>query len=99
VLGSLGITLDDVRSRVTADIGVGASVESSLIPFTPRGKKVLELALREARSLGHDHVETEHVLLGIVRETKGVAARILLDGGASAERVRAEVAGQLDERG
>ena len=58
------------------------------IPFTPRAKTVLELSLREALALGHNYIATEHILLGLVRETDGVAARILLDFDADAETVR-----------
>src|SRR5207237_5965871 len=61
------------------------------IPFTPRAKKVLELALREALGLGHNYIGTEHILLGIVRENNGVAARILLDFGVEAEEVNAKL--------
>jgi ATP-dependent Clp protease ATP-binding subunit ClpA len=61
------------------------------IPFTPRAKKVLELSLREALSLGHDCMGTEHILLGLVRENEGVAARILLDFDADAEKIRNEI--------
>jgi ATP-dependent Clp protease ATP-binding subunit ClpA len=61
------------------------------MPFTPRAKKVLELALREALSIGHNYIGTEHILLGLVRENDGVAARIMLDLGADAQRVREEV--------
>ena len=67
------------------------------IPFTPRAKKVLEIALREALSLGHNYIGTEHLLLGLVRENEGVAARILLDCGADAETVRAEVVRRLGD--
>src|SRR5919201_1903275 len=62
-----------------------------MIPFTPRAKKVLELALREAVKLGHTHIGTEHILLGIVREKEGVAARILVDFDADADKVRGEI--------
>ena len=61
---------------------------SGQIPFTPRSKKVLELALREALSLGHNYIGTEHILLGLVRENEGVATRILLDFDADAEKIR-----------
>jgi ATP-dependent Clp protease ATP-binding subunit ClpC len=61
------------------------------MPFTPRAKKALELALREALSLGHNHIGTEHLLLGIVREDECVGAKVLLEFGADAESVRSEV--------
>ena len=79
VLGSLDVTLDEVRAEVTRIVGEGDSESQGQIPFTPRAKKVLEMALREALSLGHNYIGTEHVLLGLVRESEGVAARILGD--------------------
>jgi ATP-dependent Clp protease ATP-binding subunit ClpA len=61
---------------------------SGQIPFTPRAKEVLELGLREAFALGHDHIGTEHILLGLVRENGGVAARVLDDFDADSEKIR-----------
>jgi hypothetical protein len=95
VLASLEITLEGTRTRVTRIVGSGEEVTSGQIPFTPRAKKVLELALREALSLGHNYIGTEHILLAIVRENEGVAARILLDLGASPETIRNEVTRRL----
>lgn len=78
VLRSLDVTLDDVRSRALQVIGSGdEEVTAEQIPFTPRAKKVLEMSLREALSMGHNWIGTEHVLLGLVREQEGVAAKIL----------------------
>jgi hypothetical protein len=91
VLESLDITVELVRGQVTRIVGSGEEVTSGQIPFTPRAKKVLELALREALSLGHNYIGTEHILLGLVRENEGVAARILLDFDADPERIRGEV--------
>jgi ATP-dependent Clp protease ATP-binding subunit ClpA len=91
VLESLDITLEEVRAQVARIVGQGDDVTSGQIPFTPRAKKVLELALREAVQLGHNHIGTEHILLGIVREKEGVAARILLDFDADADKVRGEI--------
>jgi ATP-dependent Clp protease ATP-binding subunit ClpC len=91
VLDSLGVTIEEVRAQVTRIIGQGDEVGGGQIPFTPRAKKVLELALREARSLGHDWIGTEHVLLGVAREGEGVALQILLDRGIDPERIRHEV--------
>src|SRR5262249_25624389 len=79
VLESLDITVERVRAQVVRIVGSGEEVTSGQIPFTPRAKKVLELALREALSLGHNYIGTEHILLGLVRENEGVAPRILLD--------------------
>ena len=72
---------------------------SGHIPFTPRAKKVLELSLREARQLGHGYVGTEHILLGLVREPEGMAARILAQRGASDQRVRNVVIDELARGG
>jgi hypothetical protein len=88
VLESLDITVEEVRAQVARIVGQGDEVTTGQIPFTPRAKKVLDLALREALSLGHNYIGTEHILLGLVRENNGVAARILLDFDADAEKVR-----------
>jgi ATP-dependent Clp protease ATP-binding subunit ClpA len=96
-LVSLDITLERVRAQVVRIVGSGEEVSAGQIPFTPRAKKVLELALREALGLGlgHDYIGTEHILLGLVRENEGVAARILLDFDADPETIRREVTGML----
>jgi hypothetical protein len=91
VLESLDITVERVRGQVVRIVGSGEEVASGQIPFTPRAKKVFELALREALSLGCDYIGTEHILLGLVRENEGVAARILLDFDADSEKIRNEV--------
>ena len=91
VLDSLDITVEEVRQQVARIVGMGDEVTTGQIPFTPRAKKVLELALREALSLGHNYIGTEHVLLGLVREGEGVAARILLDFDADGEKIRNEI--------
>jgi ATP-dependent Clp protease ATP-binding subunit ClpA len=75
----LGMTLDGTRDEVLRLIGRGKSAPSGHIPFTPRAKKVLELALREASQLQHNYIGTEHVLLGMIREGEGVAAKIMRD--------------------
>jgi ATP-dependent Clp protease ATP-binding subunit ClpC len=72
-------------------VGQGDEVTAGQIPFTPRAKKILELALRECLGLGHNYIGTEHLLLGLVREGEGVAMQILLDLGLDAGRVRDEV--------
>ena len=99
VLESLDITVERVRSQVVRIVGSGEEVTSGQIPFTPRAKKVLELALREALSLGHNYIGTEHILLGLVRENEGVAARILLDFDADAEKIRNEIIRMLSGPG
>src|SRR5918999_367722 len=91
VLESLDITVERVRAQVVRIVGSGEEVTSGQIPFTPRAKKVLELALREALSLGHNYIGTEHILLGIVRENEGNARRILSAASLDAEQIRNEI--------
>jgi len=91
VFASLDIAAERVRAQVVRIVGPRDEVTSGQLPFTPRAKKVLELALREALSLGHNYIGTEHVLLGLVRENEGLASRILLELDADAEKVRNEV--------
>ena len=90
-LESLGISLDVVRQQVVDIIGEGQQAPTGHIPFTPRAKKVLELSLREALQLGHNHIGTEHILLGLIREGEGVAAQVLGNLGADLGRVRQQV--------
>src|SRR5215469_1228899 len=90
-LVSLGIGLEAVRQQVEEIIGQGQHAPSGHIPFTPRTKKVLELALSEALQLGHNYIGTEHILLGLIREGEGVAAQVLIRLGADLIRVRHKV--------
>jgi len=90
-LASLGIELEQLRREVLVIIGTGAEQPTGHIPFTPRAKKVMEMALREALALQHNYIGTEHILLGLVREGEGVAAQILNAAGATADVVRATV--------
>ncbi|HEY3924923.1 MAG TPA: Clp protease N-terminal domain-containing protein [Acidothermaceae bacterium] len=76
-----GVTLDEARTRVQAAVGRGKRSPSGHIPFTPSAKKVLELSLREALSLHHDYIGTEHLLLGLIREREGLGARLLTESG------------------
>jgi ATP-dependent Clp protease ATP-binding subunit ClpA len=76
-LEGFGMSLDGAREEVKAIVGTGSGKLSGHIPFTPRAKKTLELALREALKLHHDYIGTEHILLGVIREADGVGARIL----------------------
>jgi hypothetical protein len=99
VLESLDVTVEEVRAQVAAVVGEGDDVTTGQIPFTPRAKKVLELSLREALGLGHNYIGTEHVLLGLVRVDEGVAARILLDFGLDAEKIRDELIRMLSGPG
>lgn len=91
VLDSLGIGLDAVRQEVDEIIGQGKSEAASHVRFTPRAKKVLELSLREALQLGHNHIGTEHLLLGLIREGEGVAGQVLVKLGASLAATREQV--------
>ncbi len=91
-LQSLGISLEQVRAEVEKMIGKGTANARGEIGFTPRAKKVMvELAIEEARLLGHNYVGTEHILLGLIREGEGVAAQVLQNLGADLERVRNQV--------
>jgi len=97
-LESLGISLEAVRQQVEEIIGQGQQAPSVHIPFTPRAKKVMELALREATDLGHNYIGTEHLLLGLIREGEGVAAQVLVKLGADLPQVRQEVVQLLGGR-
>jgi ATP-dependent Clp protease ATP-binding subunit ClpC len=99
VLESPHGTGEEVRVRVARIVGKGDEVTTGQIPFTPRAKRVMDLAVRESQILGHAHVGTEHLLLGLVRETEGVAARILLDLHADAEKIRNEIIHRLSGHG
>ncbi|MDR3614456.1 MAG: Clp protease N-terminal domain-containing protein [Candidatus Obscuribacterales bacterium] len=77
VLADLGFTLEVARAEVESIIGRGSGFVAVEIPFTPRAKRVLELAWDEARQLGHNYIGSEHILLGLVREGEGVGARVL----------------------
>jgi len=76
-LQQFGITLEGVRKEVEGIVGTGSGKLSGHIPFTPRAKKTLELALREALQLHHNYIGTEHILLGVIREGEGVGAQVL----------------------
>jgi hypothetical protein len=87
----LGISLPSVRSQVEETIGEGHQAPPDRIPFSPRAKKALELSLRETVDLGHAYIGTEHILLGLIREVEGVAARVLFHHGADLGLVRQQV--------
>jgi ATP-dependent Clp protease ATP-binding subunit ClpC len=91
VLGSCDVGLERVRAEIVRTVGQGEEVTGGQEPFTPRMKKVLELSLHEALSLGQNHIEPEHLLLGLIRANDGLASRILNESGADAERIRAEL--------
>jgi ATP-dependent Clp protease ATP-binding subunit ClpA len=97
-LESLGISLETVRLQVEEIIGQGQQAPSGHIPFTPRAKKVIELAGREAEDLGHNYIGTEHLLLGLIREGDGVAAHVLARLGVDLAAARLQVTGLLHGR-
>lgn len=96
---SLGISIDQVRAEVERIIGRGEKPTEGPIGFTPRSKRVLELAFDEARRLGHTYIGTEHLLLGLIREGEGVAAQVLHNLGADLEKVRTQVTSQIGGSG
>jgi ATP-dependent Clp protease ATP-binding subunit ClpA len=111
-LGAIGIDLDEVRRRLEASFGPGAlrwrpgrrgrrrgPLPGGHIPFSPRAKKVLELSLREAIRLKHNHIGPEHILLGVVREGEGLAALVLTRLGVDLDAVRARVVDELRRAG
>jgi hypothetical protein len=97
VLRSLGVELDKVRNQVEFIIGRGDRMIVGEVGLTPRSKKVIELAVDEARRLGHHYIGTEHLLLGLVREGEGVAAGVLESLGVKLERVRTQTVKVLSQ--
>ena len=91
VLENLGISLDKVRKEVEAIVGKGNQTTQHEMVFTPRAKRVIELAFEEARSLSHNYIGTEHLLLGLVREGEGVAARVLSNLGVDPVKIRTQI--------
>ncbi len=92
VLQNLGLSLDSIRLEVEKTVQFGPStVVSGDIPFTPKAKKVIELAMDEARRLGHNYIGTEHLLLGLIKEGEGVASHVLINVGLDLNKVRTEV--------
>jgi ATP-dependent Clp protease ATP-binding subunit ClpC len=92
VVQSLGVKLEDMRKEVLKNLTVRPKHEPSMqVPFTPRAKKTIELALEEAKNMGHGHVGTEHLLLALLRENEGVAPHILRTMGCRLEEVRNSV--------
>lgn len=96
-LKSMGVNLKDARTEVEKIIGRGSGFVAVEIPFTPRAKRVLELSWDEARQLGHNYIGTEHLLLGLIREGEGVAARVLENLGVDLNKVRSNVVKMLGE--
>ena len=96
-LDEFDVTFEEVQAQVARIIGQGDEVTTGQIPFTPRAKKVLELSLREALDSGDNYIGPEHILLGLLREGEGVAARILMDF-AQLEEIRAAALGVSADR-
>ena len=96
-LKSMGVNLKDARAEVEKIIGRGSGFVAVEIPFTPRAKRVLELSWDEARQLGHNYIGTEHLLLGLIREGEGVAARVLENLGVDLNKIRSNVVKMLGE--
>src|SRR6266702_3091549 len=92
VLTNLNVDLEDIQQKIeeTVKKGKAAAAAGPDLPYTSRAKKVLELAMSEARELNHSYVGTEHLLLGLLREEKGIAAQVLTDAGVNLEQARAE---------
>ena len=97
VLKSMNVSLKDARIEVEKIIGRGSGFVAVEIPFTPRAKRVLELSLEEARQLGHNYIGTEHLLMGLVREGEGVAARVLENLAVNVSSIRTEVIQMLGD--
>jgi ATP-dependent Clp protease ATP-binding subunit ClpA len=98
-LTRLGVSLDDARAAVLHIIGHGDRIVAGEIGLTPRAKKVLELAVDEARRMGHHYIGTEHLLLGLLREGEGIAAGVLASLGVNLERTRGVIIETLNNRG
>src|SRR5271170_2301128 len=97
VLQKLGLDLETVRMEVEKQVGTGPDQKMiGNIPYTPRVKKVLALASKEAKNLNHTYVGTEHILLGLLREGDGVAARVLKNLDVDIEQTRQEILKELD---
>lgn len=96
-LANLGIDVNKVRNQVETMIGIGPFAIQGPIGYTPRAKRVMELAMDESRKLGHNYVGTEHILLGLIREGEGVAAQVLINLGVSLDKAQKEVLNLLGD--
>src|SRR6478672_817837 len=91
VLQNLDVELDEIHQKIMDTVKAGrAQITGPDLPYTSRAKKVLELAMSEARELNHSYVGTEHLLIGLLREEKGIAAQVLIDAGVTLDAARAE---------
>lgn len=98
-LKQMGVNLKDARIEVEKIIGRGSGFVAVEIPFTPRAKKILEFAWEEARELGHNYIGTEHLLLGLIHESEGIASKVLENLGVSFDKIRENIIKMLDETG
>ena len=98
-LTTMGVTLEAARAQIAQTVGPRGTAAGGSIPFTPRAKKTLELALREALQLGHDHIRTEHLLLGVIDEGDGVGARTLVALDVDLSRLRDDVTSRVRRAG
>jgi ATP-dependent Clp protease ATP-binding subunit ClpA len=96
VLGKMGVDLERVRREIEEAAGRGTDINTGNIPYTPRVKKALSLATKEARALHHTYLGTEHILLGLLREGDGVAARVLMNLGVNTDVTRQHILKELD---
>src|SRR4030043_2448890 len=91
VFYELNVSFDEIKSAIREVVTEGTSESYEHIPFTPRAKKVLELSLREALQMGHNYIGTEHIMLGLLREGEGVAARVLNGMGVTLDNVKEKI--------
>src|SRR3989449_5448209 len=101
VLTNLNVDLEEISRRIEETVRKGTAAGSAGpdLPYTSRAKKILEFAMSEARELNHRYVGTEHLLLGVLREEKGIGAQVLSDAGVTLETARSEVLRVLDTKG
>jgi ATP-dependent Clp protease ATP-binding subunit ClpC len=97
VLKSFGVTIKDARLEVERLIGRGSGFVAVEIPFTPRAKKILEMAMQQGRDFGHSYINTEHLLLAIIEDKNGVGNRVLLNLGVNLSKLKTEVLGHIGE--
>jgi len=97
-LASLGVNVDDARAQVAETVGLGTEPRSGQIPFSPGARSILENSLRESLSLGHNHIGTEHLLLGLLADLTSTAVAVLQELGAEPDAVREELLALLESR-
>jgi ATP-dependent Clp protease ATP-binding subunit ClpC len=97
-LESLGVTLKDARIEVATLLGRGSSTVAAEVPFTPRSRRVLDLALKKSQQMGHEYVGTEHLLLGLLQDGEGVAAKVLENLGLDRGDIQDKVMAMISEK-